>query len=656
MSKSFYVRLAVTNIKSNSKTYIPYIISSIGMVVMFYNMNFVSCAKDIGSDSTSLRMILKLGMLVVGFFSVIFLFYTNSFLIKRRKKEFGLFNILGMEKKHIAKVMFFETLIISCICIITGLAAGIVFSKLMILILCKIINYNISFGFEIPVMAVVTTVALFTVTYFAILAYNIFQVHLSKPVELLKSVNIGEKEPKTRWLSAIIGVIALGAGYYIALAVKSPLAALNMFFIAVILVIIGTNFLFTAGSTAILKILRRNKKYYYKANHFISISGMIYRMKRNAVGLANICILSTMVIVMVSTTVSLYIGFEDVMHTKYPKNIIINAAYVSDSQAEQIDKLINEQEDRFNIAEKNRLNYRFTYYMTYQDGEHFTEYDKSDYSDDSITVLTLMDVDEYNRIMDKSESLSSGEALVYEYRGKVKGDFLDLNGYKLTIKKHLDCLNFAGEMDRLVRNSYVIIVDNVDTIKEINKALEGNRDDKFKLSYFYGFDSDADRKLQIDLITAIDEKIKDIVENYNIDGEAVSREFFYIMYGGLLYLGIFLGLLFIMETVLIIYYKQISEGFEDKDRFEIMQNVGMSRLEVKKAIKSQILTVFFLPLVTAIIHLAFAFNVITKLLEALYLTNVPLFAVCTVITVIVFAVFYTTVYALTARTYYKIVS
>jgi len=305
------------------------------------------------------------------------------------------------------------------------------FSKLMILLLCKLIGYNVRFGFEIPVIAVVVTAILFGTRYFVILIYNIFQVHLSKPVELLKSGNVGEKEPKTKWISAAIGFISLAGGYYIALTVKTPLKAFNLFFLAVILVIIGTHYLFTAGSVAILKLLRRNKSYYYKAKHFISVSGMIYRMKRNAAGLANICILSTMVIVMLSTNVSLYVGFEDVMRARYRRNIILSTEYISDSQIEKIDGLIEEQTKEFGVEAKNIFKYKYIKFLAYQnDGRFVVSYD---YASDNSVVLTILSIDEYNRLMNASESLSSDEALVYEYKGKITGDTLDFNGFKLKI-------------------------------------------------------------------------------------------------------------------------------------------------------------------------------------------------------------------------------
>lgn len=658
MNKFFYPRLAINNIKKNGKTYIPFILTCIGTIMMFYNMCFLVVVKDIGylSDSGSLRSILFLGAIVIGIFSAIFLFYTNSFLMKRRKKEFGLFNILGMEKKHIARVMFFETLFIAMISLVVGVLTGILLSKLMILLLFKIISFEVTFGFEIPGPAVFSTFALFSGIFLLNLIYNVCQVHVSKPVELLAGGNVGEKEPKTKWLLASIGAISLGIGYYIALTTESPLAALYLFFIAVILVMIGTYCLFTAGSVAILKILRKNKKYYYKLKHFTSVSGMIYRMKQNAAGLANICILSTAVIIILSTTISLYIGMEDVLRTRYPRNIIITASDVSDEQANMLDAIIEEQAAKAHMTQQDVIRYRSMNFTTIQNGASFTASHSNNYSDSHIAMIACITVDDYNKMENKSVSLSSGEALLYTLRGEIPGDTLSFNGFELSIKERLTSLNTEGKMSAMLMNSYYIVVDDISTIKQVYNALDSKKGDMGELSYYYGFDISGGQDVQISLTTALQKAIKETDVKGYAEGAESSRDSFLSLYGGLFFLGIFLGLLFIMATVLIIYYKQIAEGYDDKERFKIMQKVGMSHGEVKKSIHSQVLTVFFLPLVTAVIHLAFAFKVITKLLSIFNLTNIPLFAICTVITIFAFTVLYAIVYALTAKTYYKIVS
>ncbi len=658
MNRFFYAKLAVNNMQKNAQTYLPYLLTGIFIVMMFYNMSFLAVAKDIGSlsDSGQLRKLLSFGAGVIAVFSVIFLFYTNSFLIKRRKKEFGLFNILGMEKKHIARIILWETLFTAVISIGVGLAAGILFSKLMILLLFKIITFEVTFGFEIPVAAVINTSVLFGGIFLLNLVYNVFQVHLSKPIELLKGSSVGEKEPKTNWLIAIIGAVSLAIAYYIALTTESPLAALQLFFVAVVLAMIGTYCLFTAGSIALLKMLRKNKSYYYQLKHFIPVSGMIYRMKQNAVGLANICILSTAVIIMLSTTVSMYVGMEDLLRTRYPRNILVSARNVSDEQAIKLDAAIEKQALEAGLIPKDVIRYRSMSFPVSQDGASFTQDHSNNYAAGNIAMVVCLTADEYNRMENKSVSLDSSEALLYTLKGDIPGDTVNFNGFELSIKERLDSLETEDKMSALLTNSYFLIVDDVDTIKQIYNSLSGNQGDMGELSYYYGFDVAGDKDAQISLVSALQKALKEINADCYVEGAESARAGFYSIYGGLFFLGIFLGLLFIMATVLIIYYKQIAEGYDDRGRFEIMQKVGMSRDEVKQAIKSQVLAVFFLPLVAAVIHIGFAFKVITKMLAVLNLTNVQLFAGCTALTILVFAVFYIIIYSLTARTYYHIVS
>lgn len=657
MNKFFYTKLAFNNIKRNSKAYIPYILTCIGTIILFYNMFFLSVAKDIGSvsDSRSLRLILRMATTVVGIFSAIFLFYTNSFLIKQRKKEFGLFNILGMEKKHIARVMLYETFMVGLFSIIIGILSGILFSKLMILLLMKIIHFKASFGFEIPMQALITTAIVFSIIFVLNLIHNYRQVHRAKPIELLKAANVGEKEPKTKLVMTIIGVICLAAGYYIALTTQSPLAALNIFFFAVLLVIIGTYCLFTAGSIAILKMLRKNKKYYYRANHFTSVSGMIFRMKQNAAGLANICILSTAVIIMLSTTFSLYIGMEDVLRTRYPRNIDVNALNISDDQVQKLIEIIEAEMEQSGVSSKNLMHYRYMSLIALKNGQEYISGRQSAYSINDINYFMFITQEDYNRIGNASVSLGDDEILLYTLRGDIPGNTIRFNGLELTIRDRLIKFLADGELSSILAQSHYVIVKDMDTIKKVYNAMEGNGD-MVEASWCYGFDTDADSRTQIEIVNRLRSKIKDVAADVNVEGAEHERDSFYSLYGGLFFIGIFLGLLFIMATVLIIYYKQIAEGFDDRERFIIMQKVGMSHSEVKKSIHSQVLTVFFMPLGVAVVHLAFAFKVITKLLSIFNLNNIPLFAGCTALTILVFALLYTIVYSMTAKTYYKIVS
>lgn len=662
MNKMFYPKLAAINIKKNSKTYIPYILTCIGTVIMYYIMVTLSESPGLEkiSGGESLILMLSLGTQVIAFFSVIFLFYTNSFLIKGRKKEFGLFNILGMEKKHISKIMFFETLYVALLSLILGILGGILLSKLMHLLLLKLLHFEVQMGFNISVKAIIATIALFSIIFILILLNSLRQIHLSKPIELLSGGQVGEKEPKTKWILVIIGLLCLGGGYYIALTIESPLAAIMMFFVAVMLVIIGTYCLFIAGSIALLKILRKNKNFYYRTNHFISVSGMIYRMKKNAIGLANICILSTAVLVMISTTVSLYVGMEDVLRTRFPRNIIIDVEATSREDAEQLDNIIASEVEQFNLTPKDAVRYQSMVLMAVQDGSSFSGnegealYEMDDISNIATTIF--IPVEEYNQMENQSVELKSDEVLLYSLEGNIAKDTVQFGDNQFKIKSRLDSLNVDGKMSTMNLKVYFFIVPDIESIEVIYDSLTETPDDMGELSYYYGFDVDADGETQIALTNSIDAAIEEYDMEGYVEGAESSRESFYSLYGGLFFLGIFLGILFIMATVLIIYYKQISEGYDDKDRFEIMQKVGMSREEVKKSIRSQVLTVFFLPLMVAGIHIAFAFKFITKLLALLNLTNVTLFVWCLIGTILVFAVFYTIIYVLTARVYYKIVS
>jgi len=657
MNSRLFLKLAVTNIRNHAQTYYPYVLASSAAVMMFYDMLYLYFSREIGgmADSSALRLMLAFGCIVIGVFSFILLLYVNSFLIKRRKKEFGLFNVLGMEKKHIARIMLTETLMVAALCIGLGLVAGILFSKLAMLLLLNILGLGASFGFEVPLPAVAITVILFGALFLINLLYNVVQVRISRPAELLKGGNVGEKEPRTKWLMALSGAAALGAGYYIALTTESPLMALNQFFIAVLLVMVGTYGLFTAGSIAILKSLRKNKRFYYRTNPFIAISGMIYRMKRNAAGLASICILSAAVIITLSSTVSLYAGLEDVLRTRYVREIAVYASEVSDENIQHLEQIVAEETKRAGIVPQNPVSLRSASLIAMQEGNVFRGA-RTNFRAQNAAMLLFMTASEYSRFEGVRADLAEGEALVYAMKGEIPGDTLDLDGFALRIRSRLDKMeSFAPIFAKgIMTKTYVVITADERDIFRARQALEGADAPKL-LNYEYHFDTQADRGTQVELAASLKQAIKGASIDGHADGREAARQSFMAIYGILFFLGLFLGTLFLLGTVLIIYYKQISEGYDDKDRFAIMQKVGLTRDEIKKAIRFQVLAVFFLPLVTAVCHIAAAFPVITKLLALFNMTNVPLFALCTALTIVAFAVCYTLIYALTARTYYRIV-
>ena len=674
MSRFFYFKLAITNIKKNAKTYVPYMITSILTISMFYIIcslgNNPNITKACGTDS--MKYVLFLGTWVCGIFAVIFLFYTNSFLMKRRKKEFGLYNILGMEKKHISMVVLCETLIMSIISLVLGLVVGILFDKLMLLVILSMFTVEIPLGFHISPESFPATLTLFTGIFVLIFLNSIRQIHLAKPIELLQGSTVGEKEPKAKWLIALIGAICLGSGYYISISLTTtnPIAALNMFFIAVILVIIGTYLLFTAGSIVLLKALRKNKNYYYKTKNFISISGMIYRMKQNAVGLANICVLSTMVLVMISSTFSLWNGMNDVLDNFYPREFTFTPFEYSDKSASDLKVWVKDTLDECNLEPKDIIDYSYLNFAVVQDKDSFIMYrDNPVYSDmiNDIRNLFFITLDDYNKMTNSNETLKADEVLVYSNRDQYDYKEMKLSDKTFKVKETLD--NFPNNriMSSDVASSHFMIVKDMSVINDLDKIQnEIYGDMSSSIQYYYAFNVDADTEKILDINNKFENDIQEMgtygenTNKYVYEGSFDCRETekndFIGVYGGLYFIGVFLGVLFMIATILIMYYKQISEGYDDKGRFEIMQKVGISHEEIKKSIHSQVLTVFFLPLIVAGIHIAFAFPFITRLLAILNLTNVKLFAMATVGGFLLFSVFYAVVYRITARSYYKIVS
>ena len=549
-----------------------------------------------------------------------------------------------MGKRHIARMMAVETILTAGISILGGLVFGIIFGKLMYLLLLKILHNSVDMQFSVNGTAIVQTVILFAGIFLLTYLYNILQIQLVNPVELLHGGNQGEKEPKSRWLLVIVGVAALGNGYWIALTTEAPLEALLKFFVAVVCVIIGTYALFIAGSIVVLKILRKNKAYYYNPKHFTSVSGMIYRMKQNGAGLANICVLSTMVLVMVSTTVSLYAGMEDILDSRFPRDVSIVCNEADTNNEETLQRLIKEQCEKTGVKITDRVRYRYGSMNAVLKGNNLEKVEQY-YPDNHFYYVEMITQEEYNRIEKQNVSLKEQEILTYTTNGKCGKKQINIAGQNYQVKKELSEMTSQPKSTAEMYKTLYIVFANAEQIERIESFSYA---DKFNLKGDDGKQKEALEQIQNEFY----EKIPDGM----MESRMLSRSSFYELYGGLFFIGIYLGSMFIMATVLIIYYKQISEGYDDRERYQIMQKVGMSKKEVKRSIRSQVLSVFFLPLVVAVIHVAVAFKVMTKILGVLNLTNVSLFAVCTIITIAVFAVFYIIVYSITAKEYYRIVN
>jgi len=659
-----YTKLAITNIKNNRQFYFPYLLTGIITVAMFYIMCALESNPGIQSmpGAKDLGLILRLGIGVIGIFAVIFLFYTNSFIIKRRKKELGIYNILGMEKRHIAKILSKEAFFTAIIAIGGGLVTGVLFHKLACMLLYRMIGFNGGITFSFSKKGVMITAILFAIVYLLTYIYDLFQVQLANPIELLQSGNKGEREPKTKAIMAVLGVLCLGTGYFIAITTKNPIKALTLFFVAVILVIIGTYLLFTAGSIALLKILRRNKGYYYQTKHFTSVSGMIYRMKQNAVGLANICILSTMVLVAVSTTVSLYVGVEDIMKERYPNEINISAYYdtgapAEDSIAPIVEKSVKESGRKIRHEE----DYLELYFAAIKDqGQYSLDKEKVKTAGDRVSgfvVLTREDCKKkYN---EEIPELAENEVALFTIK-KTNMDTLVLENrsyHVKEIKQFQNTEDFETIADIMDEYYYVIVndVQDMELLWQLQKEIYQENSSSISRQVRLDIDGDSEQKKECfeNIKTALGpEQAK---ARILIDSRQSNLDEFYQIYGGFLFLGLFLGILFLMITVLIIFYKQISEGYDDKERFSIMEKVGMSNNEVKATIRSQVRTVFFLPILMAAVHVGMAFPMIKRLLSLFGLSNTALFAGCMAGTILVFALIYLLVFLKTSKTYYKIV-
>lgn len=666
-----YFKLAKTNLSNNKPFYIPYIISSIITVAMLYMMSFLSDNKGLNKimGADSLATIFRLGVGIIVIFSYIFLFYTNSFIIKRRKKEIGVYNILGMEKRHLSKVLFVETIYSAIISLVCGIIVGIAFSKFILMVLYGIIGIHKTVEFFVNIHGIILCVVSFGILFLLTFLYNFMQIKLANPIELLRGTNVGEREPKTKIFMTIVGVVCLAIAYYIAITTENPLNVLTLFFVAVLLVIIGTFALFTAGSIALLKLLRNNKKFYYNKRHFMAVSGMLYRMKQNAAGLASICILSTMVLVVISTTVSMYVGIQDELMARYPNDVCVTVDYNSViDKSSEIEKAIFDEIDSAEVKNKKAFSYLSVFVG--QKGDNFTT-DKEHLSYQNSYLFYILSKDDFikrdNSFKDKIGNISKGEAVVVLNKKYDKKD-IKIFGKNYKVNKSFEHMedNDLYMISTLNGLGYIIL-DNDESVQELYDMQEkmlGKGANYYTNKIRFDFKS-GNKKQKAAAYKKIDNAVKKYfkenkndkkeISSYWVESRQENEQNFYLLYGGLFFLGIFLGTMFLMVTVMIIFYKQITEGYDDRERYQILEKVGMSSREVKDTIKSQIRIVFVLPIFAAAVHVTAAFPMVNRLLKMLNLNNEKLFAGCLAATIIVFAVIYYLVFKVTSRAYYKIV-
>lgn len=681
MRAGLYPKLAWDGIRKNKRFYLPYILTCIGMVMMFYIIHYLAAMPTLDDmpGGRTMTSVLGFGFWIVALFAVIFLFYTNSFLMRRRQKEFGLYNMLGMGKGHLSIVLFWENLILFVISMLGGLVSGMLLSKMAELCLIMVLNGEVNYHLRIDPDAFVDTWVIFVPIFALIFVKSLIKIRKSSAIALMKSENVGEKPPKTNYLFGIAGIVILAIAYYIALSIESPLIALAWFFIAVCMVIVATYLLFISGSVMLCKLLQKNKRYYYKKNHFVSVSSMAYRMKRNGAGLASICILSTMVLVMMMGAGSLYFGKEDSLNTRYPHDFAVSVNYLSDGgekqYTEEKEAFILEQVDSvlesYGVTPKNVEQYLSTSATgMLKNGQLILDPNAVNSADtetmDDVSAIYLIPLSSYNKCMGAKEKLADDEVMIHCIRRSYDDPTITLSdGTVWKVKKHVDRMIGSGEAG-VMMTPYVFIV-----VPDINKAINsfnaelGGISEQFlcRLELNYAFDADISAEDQRNLSSAIYDRVRELdisgeggFNFYDVECKEEERADFYGLFGGVFFLGIFLSILFLAATVLIIYYKQVTEGYEDEARFDIMRKVGMTTKDIRKSINSQMLTVFFLPLFMAALHVAFAFPMVQKLLAMFMLDNIMLSLVVTGGAIVIFGIFYAIVYRITSNAYYSIVS
>ena len=679
MKRGLFFHLAVDGMRKNRRLYIPYLMTCAGMVMMFYilySLAYSPVVQNMRGGST-MTIVLLMGCMVMTVFSLLFLLYTNSFLARRRNKEFGLYNILGMNKRNLSRILLWETLLCGAISILAGLLCGLLLGKLAELFLTHMAGEKTGYALSVEPRGIFAAILFYGAIFVLLLLVSLARIRLTKPLDLLKSEAAGEKPPKANWVFALIGLVVLGVAYYLSVTIEAPLTALTLFFIAVLMVILATYLLFIAGSVALCKLLQKNKRYYYRSSHFVSVSSMAFRMKRNGAGLASICILATMVLVMLSSSSCLYFGGEDALRGECPYEVSFSLIYDSpeDCTREGTDLLRELALARTGGREKDLVTYTLSGVSGYfEDGvlqvdgyTRFVDFTSSASVLEKVRSVYLMPLEEYNRLMGTDYALEAGEALVWSSDKPYGYDTLTCKGCSpIRIRGAIKDLPFrVAASDTLVTMYCLVVPDWAERSRELHAFTAGLEDPLIRTETLQlcAFDlpgvGDEEQIRVTDEIasTILDRDISgDDWYNMSYKTRAANRSDFFSMYGSLFFLGIVLSIVFIAAAALIIYYKQLSEGYEDQRRFDIMQKVGMTKEEIKGAVNSQVLTVFFAPLLLAGLHLAFAFPFVQKIIRLFGVLNVPLLILTSVICFLVFGLFYVFVYRGTARAYYAIVS
>lgn len=665
--RALYRRLAWEGIRKNKRLYTPYLLTGSIMVMIFYILDAMSRDSLVSyvRGSAFVAEVMTLGSIVIGVFSVLFLFYTNSFLVRQRYKEFGLYNVLGMDKGNIGRVMFWENLYVALITLVCGSVLGIAMYKAAELGLLNLLHQPLNYTISVNLPALGATALVYGCIFLLLLFNSLIRVRRAKPLELIKTANVGERFPKYIWAEALLGLVMLGGAYYLAVTIQEPLSALLWFFTAVILVILATYALFMAGSVALCRLLQKNKRYYYKANHFVSVSSMAFRMRRNGAGLASICILLTTVLVMLVSTTSMYVGGDDSIKARYPYEI--NVECHAETWADMVDTSVLEAAILEQTGDTTLHSYRCgqisglltasgLYWDSETYGQKLTSYDQ-------IGTLTVVPLEDYNRMMGADETLEDDECLLYSTRLRFHWNSFALEGGPaLRVKEVLSQGFESGNTAAMITPTVMLVAKDPESFLATAETGDASRGRGTILWWNCGIDlSDTTHEAEIaaaiaDSLVQLRESGKAGILGISVENRADGKGSFFELNGSLLFLGLMLSLVFLFAAVLIIYYKQLSEGYEDRARFTIMRKVGMTQRDIRATINSQMLTVFAAPLLLAGVHMLFAFPFLWKILMLLNLFNKALIARVAVLCYLVFALAYALVYKLTSNSYYTIVS
>ena len=655
-------KLAISNLIKNRKLYYPFALSVILAVTisyLFYSLAFNPKIVDLRGAS-AIQFTLQLGLVVVTLASAIIVLYANSFVMKNRSKELGIYGMLGLEKRHLIGMTFKELLIFGLVTVTAGIGIGALFDNLIFALLLKLAKMKVELVATFQWSVVLSILLVFGFIFLVIVFLNAVRIIRMDALQLSREKSKGEKKGRFLVLQTLVGLIALGSGYYLAQSVKDPISATLTFFIAVMLVIVATYLLFNAGITVFLQLLKKNKRYYYKPNNLISVSNLIFRMKKNAVGLATIAILSTMVLVTMSAATSIYNGSENMKKLMYPHDFDVKGQHV---EVEDLDKLLTQyaSEKNLTISNKDVLGYA-SFGLSSQDGTKLTTFEKGQNSVMPKTVFLVFDQKDYEKMTGQKLNLTGNEVGLWARNDQLKGQkAFSLNNQDYTIKQEIQ-QDFAMNH---VSNQYVLLVSDYNylVVPNLQNFLEQYQDFAVYTQFYGGMDVTASQEEQLKLTDDFDAYVNNFSHNlksedamvYNgttkTDAIAQMNAFF----GGILFIGIFLSIIFMVGTVLVIYYKQISEGYEDRERFVILQKVGLDQKQIKQTINKQVLTVFFLPVIFAFLHLAFAYHMLSLILKVIGVVDTAMMLSVTLSICGIFALIYVLIFMITSRSYRRIV-